>query len=78
MPYQAEIWFAITAGAIVGAIAGGAIVSLSKVKEAREAKRSGIIAAIFHRPGLLKSKRRASSSRMRADRSSANAVSGTS
>jgi hypothetical protein len=38
MPYQAEIWFAITAGAIIGAIAGGAIVYLSKVKEAREAK----------------------------------------
>jgi hypothetical protein len=37
MPYQAEIWSAITAGAIVGAIAGGAIVYLSKVKKAREA-----------------------------------------
>jgi hypothetical protein len=37
MPYQTEIWFAITAGAIVGAIAGGAIVYLSKVKKAREA-----------------------------------------
>ena len=39
MAYQAEIWSAITAGAIVGAIAGGAIVYLCKVKKAHEAKR---------------------------------------
>jgi hypothetical protein len=39
MSHQAEIWSAIMGGAIVGAIAGGAIVYLSKVNEARDAKR---------------------------------------